>query len=446
MSRDLQAFHQAFFDESKLLLDDAIAIVECGRAELLTAGQIAELHRCVHSIAGGAVTLGFDQPTALARALEIFIDACRGGALCLDRDAIECCADGLKLLDDSLAGLQSGRMPVPDHVDYMITRLTRPGAQPRKPQAQVNPQVQDQGDSGRTIRFVVSRALAGADLIIEHVLEDLGRLGRLISVNPPSEGREGSWCVTVESGADDTALSDVLDQIAEPGSLRIDRVVETQAEAVVQAAPSGDEHVTFWVGDQWFVVAASHLLGTDEYRGELRMPGVPPVLLGLLVFKGELIPLIDAHLALGIDTDSIGMDAPARVVSIKTRDGPIGLLVDRVGDRLTLQQAQLRQPRALRRLLTGSPVTGFFLVEEGVCACLDPDLLCVFLEGFASEVSPLPEVARAFERVGQQGAQMQARTTSSIMTGGKEGRSPRKMSARPVARRSLEEEWQNRGQ
>lgn len=475
MSRDFQAFHQAFFDESKELLDNAIAIVEKAARGCLTGAQIAELHRCAHGIAGGAAILGFDQPAGLARAIEACLDRYRGGERRLDESVIGFLADGFRLLSVSIAGLHSGNPPSADRVGVMIASLANRGEHP------VDPPTATVGESLRSIRFVVSRALAGADIIMDHVLEDLARLGRLVSVTPSSDERDCEWCIAIESGAEDAALADVLDQIAEPGSLHLehagvtnppeagvvppaagglwnapgaaaDAAVSSSSDASVgpivdsdaRSAPGEDEHVSFWVGDQWFAVAALRILGIDAYRGELRMPGLPLVLLGMLVVSGEPVPLVDAHRALSIDAATPGVDGLAPVLLIETRAGPIGLLVDRVGERLNLHVAQLQRPRALRGLLVGSPVTGFFFVGSGVCACLDPDRLCVFLEGFEADIRPVTETAGMTSRFSSDRSLMQGGRSSAIMAGeDKADRAvARRASARPVVRRSLEEEWQ----
>lgn len=480
MSCDLQAFHQTFFDESKALLDSALAIVAEGARASLSGGQIAELHRCVHGVAGGAATLGFDQPALLARAVEACLDRYRSGDDTLDAATIGRCGEALGLLTELLACTRSGEAPPAQAIEVMIARLVPGVGAPADEQA-------DRAAEGvYSLRFVLSRSLAGADIIIEHVLEDLGRLGRVLRVTPPSEAAEGNWCIGMASAAVDTRLADVLDQIAEPGSLQIirepgrtgcvdppresesakglgaplqDSIVAAQPvtagspkRSVLDDAgsePAADEHLSFWVGDQRFVVVASRVLGVEAYRGELRMPGLPAVLLGMLVVNGELVPLVDTHHALGIDQFQPESDELEPVLLIETHAGPIGLLADRMGERLQLRPTQLRRPRALRGLLVGSPVTGFFFTGDGVCGFLEPDRLCTFLAGFEAELHPLDasvdEEGVTAERRQTDRTMMQAGRGSAIMAGSKATRAPgRRVVARPVARRSLEEEWKQR--
>lgn len=480
MSCDLQAFHQTFFDESKELLDSALAIVAEGARASLSGVQVAELHRCVHGVAGGAATLGFDQPALLAKAIEACLDRYRSGDDTPDAATIGSCGDALGLLGELLACIRAGGAPPVGSVEMMIARLgSGVGASVAKHDERA-------GDCVCSLRFVLSRSLAGADIIIEHVLEDLGRLGRVLKVVPPSEAAEGEWCIDIASEVANTGLADVLDQIAEPGTLRIiggpvrtgllDPPRESQSTESagaplpdssvapppvnagsakrslpddVGAEPVADEHLSFWVGDQLFVVVASRVLGVEAYRGELRMPGLPTVLLGMLVVNGELVPLVDAHHALGIDELRLESDEPEPVLLIETHSGPLGLLADRLGERLQLRPTQLRRPRALRGLLAGSPVTGFFLVGDGACGLLEPDRLCSFLLGFEAELHPLhvsmDEGGLNSGRPQSDRTMMQAGRGSAIMAGHKTSRAPgRRAAARPVARRSLEEEWKQR--
>lgn len=480
MSRDFQAFHQTFFDESKELLDAAFVIVAEGAGASLSREQVAELHRCVHGVAGGAATLGFEQPALLARAIEERLDRYRTGGDGPDAAALGRCQEALGLLGELLARLRAGEALPGNQIEMMIARL----------QARVEARAEDRsaGDAQdvRSIRFVLSRSLAGADIIIEHVLDDLGRLGNILGVVPPPDQGERSWCIRMAGEAPDSRIADVLEQIAEPGSLQITRAPAAPADAgplrepepnrMPSASPGdpggaalspigcsaervpaadhdsgtpADEHVSFWVGDQMFVIAAPDLLGVEGYRGELRMPGLPAVLLGMLAVNGEPVPLVDARRALHIDEPGVDPDEVAPVLLIETRAGPIGLLADRIGERLRLQRAQLRRPRALQRLIAGSPVTGFFFIGDRVAGFLEPDRLCRYLDGFEVEVSALDAGDTKQSQVpdGRQAdrTMMQARPGSAIMTGNTGTHAPvRRVAARPVARRSLEEEWKQR--
>ncbi|HRD35714.1 MAG TPA: Hpt domain-containing protein, partial [Rhodocyclaceae bacterium] len=97
MSRDFQAFHKTFFDESRQLLAAARSIAADGAHASLGAAQLAELHRCVHGVAGGAATLGFDQPASLARAVEACLERFRARASSPDAATLGCCRAALDL-------------------------------------------------------------------------------------------------------------------------------------------------------------------------------------------------------------------------------------------------------------------------------------------------------------------------------------------------------------
>lgn len=455
-----------------MLLDGALAIVAKGARASLDAGQIAELHRCTHCVAGGAATLGFEQAAALARALEERLDRYRTGGEKLDSATIAHCAEALSMLLEMLAGLQAGELRASGPIEQMIASLGLPLGNPAGYEA-----------AGlvrnlRSIRFVLSRSLAGADILIEHVLEDLGRLGRIARVQAPPEGATGVWCIELESRAEDAGLIDVLDQIAEPGSLRIDRdsdrgggrayrdgppigldASEAGAGAsrspdrtslpnqalYAQPGPTAIEHVSFRVGGQWFAVSASRILGVAPYRGEIRMPGVSPVLLGMLAIAGEPIPLVHAHLALGVDPSDAAVDDAARVVLMDTLEGPIGLLADDIGDRLQLRPDELKRPRALPGLVAGSPVTGFVFVQDEACSLLDPDRFCAFLAGFDGGPAIGGDASNATTGPRPHRAMMQDGASSAIMATSRNSRMPvRRATTRPVVRGSLEEEWKQR--
>ena len=92
--------------------------------------------------------------------------------------------------------------------------------------------------------------------------------------------------------------------------------------------------------------------------GEMtQVPLAPPEVRGLVNLRGQLLTTLDLRCRLGLDASST--DQPQMNVVLRTADGLVGLLVDRVGEVLEVDDDQFEAPPAtlspaLRRLIVGA--------------------------------------------------------------------------------------------
>jgi purine-binding chemotaxis protein CheW len=124
-------------------------------------------------------------------------------------------------------------------------------------------------------------------------------------------------------------------------------VLEQRARALARpvAAPvAGDtvELITFVLADELCAVEARYVVEVLRLGGLALLPGAEPPLLGVTVWRGGLLNIVDLRALLGISV-AAPHDAGMVVVLGETA-AAFGILVDAVRDLVTLPLAQVREP------------------------------------------------------------------------------------------------------
>jgi purine-binding chemotaxis protein CheW len=114
-----------------------------------------------------------------------------------------------------------------------------------------------------------------------------------------------------------------------------------------------------------------------------RVPGTAPALAGVIHLRGRIVPVVDLRVLLALATT----DETSFLIVVRSGDGPVGLLVDAIGDVERELEGErspaLPEPATAERAASGPPVVASTIAR--------PDHLLVVLD--------LDRVlARAFER------------------------------------------------
>jgi purine-binding chemotaxis protein CheW len=101
------------------------------------------------------------------------------------------------------------------------------------------------------------------------------------------------------------------------------------------------------------------------------VPLAPREVLGLINLRGQIVTALDLRRRLGL-ADRAGDEAPMNVV-IRTADGTLSLLVDRIGDVVEVDEADFEPPPDTldgrhRQLLRGT-----YKLDHGLLSVLDTD-------------------------------------------------------------------------
>jgi purine-binding chemotaxis protein CheW len=113
---------------------------------------------------------------------------------------------------------------------------------------------------------------------------------------------------------------------------------------------------TFLLDGLLFGLDVERVQEVIRYQPLTPVPLAAPRIAGLINLRGQIVPAIDLRLQLGMTPRPAGL-LPTNVV-VRAPDGPLSLLVDEVGDVLTVAGGRLEPPPdsldpAARRLLRG---------------------------------------------------------------------------------------------
>src|SRR5581483_12163096 len=101
-----------------------------------------------------------------------------------------------------------------------------------------------------------------------------------------------------------------------------------------------------------------------------RVPLAPPVVRGLINLRGQIVTALDLRRRLDLPDRPEGM-LPVNVV-VQTDDGAVSLLVDEIGDVLTVADDLFEPPPATLRGPARDLVRGAYKVPDRLLVILDP--------------------------------------------------------------------------
>ena len=128
---------------------------------------------------------------------------------------------------------------------------------------------------------------------------------------------------------------------------------------------------TCYAGDHLFGIDVAQVQEVTRGGPLTRMPLASPAVCGLLNLRGQVLVVIDLRICLGLMARTKA-DVPVHVV-LKTEAGTVSLLVDRVGDVLTVDEGALERPPGTMRGRIRELIRGVYPMETGVLLALDTD-------------------------------------------------------------------------
>jgi purine-binding chemotaxis protein CheW len=132
--------------------------------------------------------------------------------------------------------------------------------------------------------------------------------------------------------------------------------------------------VTFASGDYQFGIDVLSVQEVLKHQEMTPVPLAPLEICGLINLRGNIVTAIGIRERLGLQAADSRDDQMNLIVSL--RDGTASLIVDNVGDVLTLDRARYRaKPTTLKAPLS-AVVTGVYELDDGLLLLLDAQALC----------------------------------------------------------------------
>ncbi|THF66505.1 chemotaxis protein CheA [Pseudothauera nasutitermitis] len=240
MSLDLSQFHQLFFEEAGEHLQNIEAILLRIDPRHAAQEDVAEIFRAAHSIKGSGATFGFEDVAALMHAMEELLDRVRKGELPFDERMVEAglaACDALRNLLDARRGGPPADAARAREAAARLAALAQ-GAAPSATAGAVAGK--DVGTAWEAV-FRLARVVAGSELLVDNMLQELARLGACEVLERPGPlGGDGSWRVRIHGPEDEAGLRAVLELVTDPGELVI-RAVDAPPAPTADETPYEEE-------------------------------------------------------------------------------------------------------------------------------------------------------------------------------------------------------------
>ncbi|HZZ73876.1 MAG TPA: chemotaxis protein CheW [Pirellulales bacterium] len=130
-------------------------------------------------------------------------------------------------------------------------------------------------------------------------------------------------------------------------------------------------YCTLYLESYYFGVEVSQVQEVLRYLEMTRIPLAHSVVRGLINLRGQLVTAIDLRRRLELPPREENAN-PMNVI-VRTEDGPVSLLVDRIGDVVEVQEADFERPPETLRGAARSLVLGVYKLAGKLLLILDLD-------------------------------------------------------------------------
>lgn len=135
----------------------------------------------------------------------------------------------------------------------------------------------------------------------------------------------------------------------------------------------GTQWATFHLGDELFALLVDDVQEVVMQQPLTPVPLAPEHIVGLLNLRGQVMPAVDLRNRLRLGARPEG--ASWKLLVLKTGDGPTSVIVDEIGDVLTLPADGWRPPPDTIRADNREAVTGIYAREGRIVVGLSAPAL-----------------------------------------------------------------------
>ncbi len=142
------------------------------------------------------------------------------------------------------------------------------------------------------------------------------------------------------------------------------------------------EIATFYIGENWFGIPSQQVIEAIDATSLTKVPGTTEYVVGYLMFRGSLMPVVSLHQILQKDVPTAPMHAESQIVVIRAQEDSdyLGLLVDALGE---IPEVSLSQIEKISPMLAGDNILAESIVKQSadepcqeMLVVLSPDRIC----------------------------------------------------------------------
>lgn len=134
-------------------------------------------------------------------------------------------------------------------------------------------------------------------------------------------------------------------------------------------AAGANQILTFYLAGNLYGIPLTYIQEISAQTELNRLPHMPKSVEGLLNLRGEVLPVIDLRIRLGLKGEAV---AAPKILIVKIPGGGVGLKVDAVDSVMEAPAARISAPSLMLEGQEGAWIHGFLVIGDRVIALLDP--------------------------------------------------------------------------
>lgn len=103
-----------------------------------------------------------------------------------------------------------------------------------------------------------------------------------------------------------------------------------------------NKYVTFKLGKEYYGLSIENVLSIEKPSKTTRVPNVPAYIIGLINLRGDVIPVIDLRVKLGMEKKQVDNDS--RIIIVKEKGITVGLMVDSSKEVVDINKEDIDKP------------------------------------------------------------------------------------------------------
>ncbi|MDC7226241.1 MAG: chemotaxis protein CheW [Spirochaetales bacterium] len=143
----------------------------------------------------------------------------------------------------------------------------------------------------------------------------------------------------------------------------------------MQENPQTNQFVTFKIENEIYAVDVFKVREILEVPDITRVPGMPPMIRGVINIRGSVVPVLDMKMKFGLEQTEETQDTAVIVTEITNADGivQIGIIVDAAREVITLEAEDFEEPPRLGIFIDNKYLSGMGKVNEEFIIILNID-------------------------------------------------------------------------
>lgn len=134
-------------------------------------------------------------------------------------------------------------------------------------------------------------------------------------------------------------------------------------------------YLSFSIGGESFAANVGHIRKIIVYKRVTKIPSTPDFMLGVINLMGEVLPVVDARVKLGMsETEITSSTCILDVeVTIDNQEYSIGLLVESVSEVIQIEKEDIKEPPSIGTAIENDYLHGIYSVGEKFIMILNID-------------------------------------------------------------------------